>query len=423
MEKLIIVFSIFFYAGILNSQWVVHSIPTDKWLNDIKSAGNSLYVTGNSGTILKSTNGGLNWTAQNSNTSYDVQTLLFIDDNTGFAIASISTYYSAILKTTNGGANWNIKFSKNRCLVSKGLFFLNANTGYAGSWGFSDTVMFRTTDAGENWSAVRINYLSGVDRIQFINTMTGWAVGGMNNTSNVLKTTDGGYNWYRVYTLSGNQFNFLFAVQFVNQNTGWAVGLKPQSVIIKTTDGGNTWSNQYHNHTTNWELYDINMINENTGWIVGDGGVIVKTTNGGINWRAQVNPYSGNPIFAVRFSGPDTGYAVCSSGRVLKTVNGGGPVGIPGTLTEMVPTFMLYQNFPNPFNPVTKIRYAMPRSTYVKLTVIDALGREVETLTDKTLNPGTYETPFDASHYPSGIYYYRLTADGYSETRKMVVIK
>ena len=423
MKKINVIFVVFFlsYASI-NAQWLIHSTPTDKWLNDIKFVGSSIFVTGNSGTILKSVNGGLNWTAQSTQNSYDVQTIVFIDANTGFAISS-SQYESAILKTTNGGTNWVIKLSCNRFMFTKALCFINSNTGYAGGWSFSDTVMFRTTNGGENWNAVRINYLAGVDRIQFLNSLTGWAVGGKNDTSHVLKTTDGGYNWNRMYSQAADPFIYFFAVQFINQLTGWAVGLKPQSVIVKTTDGGATWTHQYHNHTTNWELYDINMINENTGWIVGDGGVIVKTTNGGINWRAQTNPYSGNPIFAVRFTGADTGYAVCSNGKILKTVNGGGPVSVSNVSTEVPASFLLYQNYPNPFNPETRIRYSLPRTSLVNLVVYDALGREVQNLVNEKQAPGTYEAVFNASAIPSGVYFYRLTAEGFSETRKMVVIR
>ncbi|MCE1166415.1 MAG: T9SS type A sorting domain-containing protein [Bacteroidetes bacterium] len=83
-------------------------------------------------------------------------------------------------------------------------------------------------------------------------------------------------------------------------------------------------------------------------------------------------------------------------------------------------TISLSQNFPYSFNPVTKIRYALPRPTNMRLTVI---GREIETLVNENQKVGTFEATFDASPLSSGVYYYRLTAEGYSETRKMVVTK
>ncbi len=89
-----------------------------------------------------------------------------------------------------------------------------------------------------------------------------------------------------------------------------------------------------------------------------------------------------------------------------------------------VPTeYRLYQNYPNPFNPETRIRYSLPRSSFVNLVVYDALGREVQNLVNESQREGTYEAEFNASDIPSGVYFYRLTAEGYSETRKMVLLK
>jgi len=86
-------------------------------------------------------------------------------------------------------------------------------------------------------------------------------------------------------------------------------------------------------------------------------------------------------------------------------------------------TFSLKQNYPNPFNPSTKIHYDLPTKSFVKLEVFDALGREIESLVNGFQNAGTYETIFNASQYPSGVYFYRLTTDNFSETKKMLFIK
>jgi hypothetical protein len=93
-------------------------------------------------------------------------------------------------------------------------------------------------------------------------------------------------------------------------------------------------------------------------------------------------------------------------------------------ISELVPSsYTLQQNFQNPFNPSTNIRYELPKSGFVKLVVFDALGREVETLVNEKQTPGTYEVTFDASKYSSGVYYYKLITDGFSETKKMILIK
>jgi len=72
---------------------------------------------------------------------------------------------------------------------------------------------------------------------------------------------------------------------------------------------------------------------------------------------------------------------------------------------------------------MTNIKFQIPDLSYVKLIILDILGREVETLVNEQLNPGTYEVGWDASNYPSGVYYYKLAAADYTETKKMILIK
>ncbi len=99
------------------------------------------------------------------------------------------------------------------------------------------------------------------------------------------------------------------------------------------------------------------------------------------------------------------------------------PGGILPIDKEIPSQFSLSQNYPNPFNPKTKIRFALPKSSFANLVVYDALGSEVATLVNEHLNPGTYEVDWDGSGFASGIYYYKLTAGDYTETKKMVLMK
>lgn len=97
-------------------------------------------------------------------------------------------------------------------------------------------------------------------------------------------------------------------------------------------------------------------------------------------------------------------------------------------LSGVVPDkFSLGQNYPNPFNPSTKIIYEIPVETHynasVRLIVYDALGKEVATLVNQKQNPGSYSVDFNAVNLPSGIYFYRLTADGFTETKSMLLLK
>lgn len=97
--------------------------------------------------------------------------------------------------------------------------------------------------------------------------------------------------------------------------------------------------------------------------------------------------------------------------------------GIIPISSEIPKDFSLSQNYPNPFNPNTKIRFALPKSTFATLVVYDLLGKEVAALVNEQLNAGTYEAEWNASNNPSGIYYYKLSTGDFTQTRKAVLIK
>ncbi len=85
--------------------------------------------------------------------------------------------------------------------------------------------------------------------------------------------------------------------------------------------------------------------------------------------------------------------------------------------------FYLSQNYPNPFNPTTKINYQLPELSFVTLKVYDVLGTEIEALVDEEKPVGTYELSWNAEGLPSGVYFYRLQAGSFVETKKMVLMK
>ena len=86
-------------------------------------------------------------------------------------------------------------------------------------------------------------------------------------------------------------------------------------------------------------------------------------------------------------------------------------------------SFTLLQNYPNPFNPTTTIEFALPRQTHVRLKVFNALGEEVAVLLDETLEPGRHASIFDAGGLASGVYLYRLQADGVVQSRRMTLVR
>lgn len=116
----------------------------------------------------------------------------------------------------------------------------------------------------------------------------------------------------------------------------------------------------------------------------------------------------------------------------------GPPIGITEISNGIPKNFVLCQNYPNPFNPFTKIKFDIPSSplsfgegTGVRLAIFDILGREITVLVNKELKPGSYEVEWNASNYPSGVYFYRITivdasaplSINFTETKKMVLIK
>lgn len=126
-------------------------------------------------------------------------------------------------------------------------------------------------------------------------------------------------------------------------------------------------------------------------------------------WRLRINDLSGLEI----------GYLSAWGIQI----NNSPVIGIQNISGEVPESFSLGQNYPNPFNPKTNIRIQMPNSGFAKLKVFDITGKEVAVLVNEELNAGTYNVDFDGSNLASGTYFYRLETDGYSDVKKMILIK
>lgn len=153
-------------------------------------------------------------------------------------------------------------------------------------------------------------------------------------------------------------------------------------------------------------------------------GELVDTAN---NVVAVNNSTSSNPFI---LTAPSAGTYTVNAGFKNPSRQWGSTTvniavtGISDQLIDNIPgTYALYANYPNPFNPATKIRYALKNTGYTTLKVYDLPGNEIATLVNGVRQPGIYEVSFDALNLPSGTYIYRLTSGSYSETRKMVLLK
>ncbi len=165
----------------------------------------------------------------------------------------------------------------------------------------------------------------------------------------------------------------------------------------------------------------------------GQGGV-VSSSDGGKNWNNVNSGLPSNPrVSSLEVTQPvqlSSGSTYTLYAGLFENINGGAKVykltatiGIQQISSEVPNAFSLSQNYPNPFNPTTNIEFALLKASFVKLAVYDMLGREVETLVNKELKSGTYKADWNASSYPSGVYFYKLVTDNFIETKKMILVK
>ncbi len=175
---------------------------------------------------------------------------------------------------------------------------------------------------------------------------------------------------------------------------------------------------------------------------------LFASNNGGSTWpiKGKVNPAS--PIKDWRYvsiskwndNAGSTYYAnmIATQGNVAGVFNGGAPASLEDVYflrsavtfssintvsTEIPEKFSLSQNYPNPFNPTTNIKFAVAKAGLVTLKVYDLSGKEISSLVNDNLSAGTYNYAFDGAKLSSGIYFYSLKANGFSETKKMMLIK
>jgi photosystem II stability/assembly factor-like uncharacterized protein len=361
--------------------------------------------------IHKTTNAGVNWVDQNAGyTGTRLMSIFILHPDTVF----ISGNEGLILRTVNGGTNWVTMYSE-PTLQLWGIHFVNSFTGY--TCGSNGRIM-KTTNAGVNWFNQTSPVPNAFSSIFFLNDNTGFISG----SAIALKTTNSGDNWINMNAPFFSGFENFREIYFFNENLGLYVS--DAGRIVKTTNSGANWTLMTSGTTES--LFGVKFIDALTGYACGNNGAIVRTTDGGNNWTAQTSPII-EILTDVWFTSANTGYISTWSGKVLKTTNGG-MVPVTPISTEVPKEFSISQNYPNPFNPTTNIRFSIPqvgngRDRSVQIILYDVLGNVVETLVNDKISPGTYEVTFNASNYSSGIYYYKLIAGGFTDAKKMVLIK
>jgi len=249
----------------------------------------------------------------------------------------------------------------------------------------------------------------------------------------VWRSTNGGSSWTPRNT---NRYDYMNDVVFLNDDEAMICG--NNGTILRSTNWGGTWSVNLQFLTIE-HLRSIDMFSDGFNTkvticgefntkvtICGDHGKIMTSNDNGFTFIDQLNG-EGRHMYGVSLLSITDGITVgeigsATSGAMYVT-SANGIVGISNISSEIPGSFTLEQNYPNPFNPVTNIKFSLPVSEQVKLSVFDMTGREVKTLVNTKLNAGSYEYQFDAFGLSSGVYIYKLVSNSFSQTKKMTLIK
>lgn len=262
-----------------------------------------------------------------------------------------------------------------------------------------------------------------------------WAVGSPRPSvvPIALKSTDKGSTWsvhYLPYALSDDALSI--AINPRSPDTvyiGYLNGL-----LLMSPDGGQSWE------STSLQQYSVRFtavaVHPESPEHVFVGGsrmdnrfALYHSSDGGATWTEVFPPAGEQPAGVSSLAVIDTGTTTRRSFVFIGTYGTGVWRYSPGIVTGIETTgehphaIHLHQNYPNPFNPVTEIRYQISEVSLVTLKVFDVLGREVATLANDEKEAGTYRVRWDAAELSSGLYMYRLKANGFVETKKMILAR
>lgn len=367
--------------------WHNHSIETDDWFYGVYFPNiDNGWIVGDNGLILYTSDAGTTWAIQESGTSYWLKDVFFLDDSIGWAVGGSNTFEGIILRTENGGKNWSI-ISEGLSGVFLGVHFINNHEGWVVGGvslfdNFDDEVIWHTTDGGGSWEEQVSPTTGPLIKVFFLDADAGWAVG-FNEV--VIRTGNGGTNWTPVNVKEGPiTANLQFTdIAIPDRNNIWVIDLEN---IYHSIDGGLSWDVEWSwSQTINpFSYLGMSVVDSIHGWVVGDTTVL--------GYSFEVNSIS-------------------------------------DIIDEHLPVrTSLIQNYPNPFNSSTIIAYRMPTRERITLAVYDVAGRELRRLVNSTQSEGEHFVVWDGKDdedtlVPSGIYFYRIEAGSFYETRKLVLLR
>lgn len=388
------------YSFILNvicfSQWqACNGISNQVSVYGFISSNNIMIAGAHDGSYY-SNDQGLNWTKSNNEIQVKISNLKK-SGNSIFASTLFGMY-----RSTNNGQNW-IQSGLNNLWVY--ALDINANGIFAGGIGPPDGV-FRSTNNGYNWTNTNLNYYIHCLALSGNYLFAGSEVG-------IFVSTDCGSSW-NFSGLSSETVNsivFSAGKVFAGTNNG----------LYTSSNNGVNWSSTAVNSNSVFGLasYGSNIF-------AGTNSMgIYQSSNYGSNW-VQINQgfQQLGPVIAIYINENQNDFIYAGMRyspvyrRPLNQI-----IGISELSSDIPLTYSLSQNFPNPFNPETRIRYSIRKTEKVKLTVLDIQGRVISRLVNGIQRYGTYEVTWNSHPYSSGTYFYTLETSEFRVTRKMIVLK
>lgn len=405
------------FTGSCYAQWQIQTSGTNEHLYSICFTGTNNqtgYAVGHNGLVIKTTNLGVNWSHLNIPTLWNYHSVYFTNPENGWIVGF------EVFRTSNGGQDWTKVITNPEIAGFKVQFFDSENGWILGLKVNTRLRIWKTTDSGNNWDTSTLimnSVISDPMDMHFPSAETGFISGG-NTNSFIAKTITSGKSWFYQNIPSSR---YISGINFKDNLTGWAI--TDSGNILKTTNGGTNW---YKSGTVAYggrKIYYKNINNIDQLWIIGANGSILYSGNLGNSWQS-VTFNSSHSYEDLTFSGNNqTGiHIVGNNGMIIYSENTGG-VNINETSNFNPKFFTLYQNYPNPFNPSTVIKYSLKKSGYVSIKVFDLEGKEIQTLVSEHKKTGIYEVNFYSGNLSSGIYFYKLESNNFTDTKKMILVK
>ncbi|MCX6157813.1 MAG: T9SS type A sorting domain-containing protein [Ignavibacteriae bacterium] len=409
MKKLFVVL-VMLAAMSANAQWSKSSggMMKDSLVYSFTSIGSNIYAGANgssngTGRIYVSSNGGTNWSELNG--LFNVVNCIAAQGSNLLVGAN-----GGLFITSNNGANW-ISTLTDQNIISLGI---SGNTILAGTYSSATTYgVFRSTNNGSNWT---LSDLTGkvVQSIYFY----GFTIAPCGKRLEPFSITyNGGLNWITYSSMLKDVRTF--------SSIGTNIFAGSDSGVYVSSDTGKNWT-----PTSLMNQLVTSLAVNGNNLFAAAGGKVYLSKNNGLSWVQKSEGLVTNVSALSLFVNGNYIYLGCNGQSVWRRLLSD-IISVQNISTEIPSAFSLSQNYPNPFNPTTVIRFGIPSLEgyaqrgvgMVTLKVFDIAGREIQSLVNENLQPGTYETSFDGSRLTSGVYFYKLETNRFSDVKKMLMIK